>query len=244
MLALTPRQATMAVWADLRQARSSVIGRRVEGDARWRALPGCELAGDQLLVAADHEGPLAWVLRGDGVAGIERCGKLKVLRADARTVVLASARAEKRVTALTKRPRRSRTRLGRMLCRAPRPHTVAFAARFGRKSRQRLGEMPTLGGAEAPSSVVGRVDVRRDVRVSVRARLGTRKAARHMAAAIKERLDAWRRQPLVKLSGLGALASSVQAKANGRTTTLEAKLAEAEVLRLMDQMDTLSRISR
>jgi len=244
MLALTPRQATMAVWMDLRQARSSAVGRRLEADSRFTASAGCELSADQLLLAADEQGPLAWVLRGGKAGGIERCGELVAVRADAETVVLAPARTAKAVSALAKRPRRSRTRLGRMLCRTERPTTMAFAARLSPSARQRLGRMSRLGGAAALASVVGRVDIRRGLRLSVQARLGTRKAARRMAADIRSQLDAWRTQPLVLLSGLGGLTANVKAEAKGRTATLEADLPEAAVLRIIDQMNTLSKMSR
>lgn len=244
MLSLAPRNATMAVWADLREARSSLIVRRLETDPRWITFAGCELSAEQLLLALDEQGPVAWVVRGGEASNLASCGQLEAVRADAETVVLVPPRAQKAVRKLAKRPRRSKTRLGRLLCGAPRPTSMAFAARLGPTARKRLRAMPNWGPADTLSSIVGGIELRERVRVSLRARLGSKDAASQMAQAITTELDGWKRQPLLALAGMGALADGVKTNAKGRTTTLEADLAEADVLRVVNQLDILSRISR
>lgn len=244
MLALAPKQSTMAIWTDLLQARSSALVRRVQADARWRTLAGCEMQADELLLALDEEGPLAWVLRGGEAARLTRCGDLHVVRADKNTVVLAPDRAMRRLPGATRpRARVARTALSRLLCQAPRGRTVAFAARLGPQARKRLDRMPALKDAGTLRSVVGGADLRDGLMLTMHARLGSRGAAARVVQGIERELDAWRRQPLFALAGLSPLLSGVRASAQGDTTKIEANLGEAALLRLWDGMDALARTS-
>jgi hypothetical protein len=243
MLCYTPPQATMAIWADLRQAQASALLRRVEADARWRTLADCDLDADQLLLALDEQGPTAWVLRGGAAARLSRCGALRVLRARPDTVVLAPERTAPRVAGLVRRPRARRSDLDRLLC-GERPRTVAFAATLGREARRRLGDMPALRDAGTLRSVSGSADLRNGLRLAIRARLGSRRAAARVAQGIAQELSGWRRQPLLALAGLGPLVDGVRVEAEGSAARIEASADEAVFERLLDQLDLLSSQAR
>lgn len=242
MLALVPNGATMAIWTDLAKARSSPLVRRIEADSRWRTLAGCEISAEELLVAMDEQGPTAWVLRGGDATRLERCGSLKVRRVDRRTVVLAPERTARRIPAQSKRTgaTRRRTPLAGLLCGVPEGRAVAFAAMVGQKARGRLTAMPALKDSGSLRSVVGSADLTDGLRVSLRARLGSRRAAANVAGGIEREIDGWRRQPMVLLAGLLPVLADIKVGADGDETTIQAGMNAATLERLIQQIEVLS----
>jgi len=242
MLALVPTGTTMAIWADLAKARSSPLVRRIEADTRWRTLAGCEINAEEVLLAMDERGPTAWVLRGGDAARLEQCGSMKLRRVDPRTVVLAPQRTARRIPAPAKRAgsARRRTALSGLLCGVPRGRSVAFAATLGPKARGRLSEMPALRDSGTLRSVVGSADFTDGLRVSLRARLGSRRAATNVAKGIEHEIDGWRRQPMVLISGLLPVLEGVQVRADGADATIQAGMDAAALGRLMQQIEVLS----